>query len=561
MKTIFSPLFLIFSIFVLSSCDIELQRSLLLSGKNRSELEKVLKYYKEDRIKSEAAKYLIRNAQYHSFGDTLDVCVLSAEYLKANIDSAFYLWENSNYIKHLTYEEFCESILPYKTFAGQQPDGWRNQLHIIKGDKSMKIIKQIDAIQKDPYPILWKIEEKLPQTYKNLHVNGCRKTAALTTLYARANGLAVVEDFVPAWPNANGYHVWNRCYSIYNKTNTTVTPHRYAKVYRKTFTPNRILLKIKQDFGFVPQSFHDEFCKDVTTEYTRTASVGIPLHSKNKYAFLSVFNSDNWIMVDAACIKKGKAVFNNVGIDVLYIVGDIDKNGNFFPKSKPFILDLNGQIKYIDSNSNNRKDITLYRKYRASSTLYDIAKNIKKTAYIIGSNDSSFSSADTLAVIPKESIFSGNLKITSEKPYRYYRLCSNTKSKLGFSELCFMDSTGINFPIYGNPRLIDMDQLSNENIWDGHPADFDFVKPKRLTSILYFRRGDGNCIFPGDIYELYQWSEESGWSFVEEKIAEDCSIKFKNIPTGVLLHIKNISNGSQNGLFIWDAANERPIWM
>lgn len=87
------------------------------------------------------------------------------------------------------------------------------------------------------------------------------------------------------------------------------------------------------------------------------------------------------------------------------------------------------------------------------------------------------------------------------------------------------------------------------------------LEPKRLTSILYFRRGDGNCIFPGDIYELYQWSEEGDWSFVEEKIADDCCIKFKNIPTGVLLHIKNISNGSQNGLFIWDSVNECPIWM
>ena len=70
MKTCF--LFMILSI--LTTCSMQktkgvsLEQALSMSGENQAELEKVLEYYKNDSIKLEAARYLIRNMPFHFHG-------------------------------------------------------------------------------------------------------------------------------------------------------------------------------------------------------------------------------------------------------------------------------------------------------------------------------------------------------------------------------------------------------------------------------------------------------------------------------------------------------------
>ena len=56
---------------ILTSCSMQktkgvsLEQALSMSGENQAELEKVLEYYKNDSIKLEAARYLIRNMPFH----------------------------------------------------------------------------------------------------------------------------------------------------------------------------------------------------------------------------------------------------------------------------------------------------------------------------------------------------------------------------------------------------------------------------------------------------------------------------------------------------------------
>ena len=56
---------------ILTSCAIQktkgvsLEQALSMAGENRSELEKVLEYYKNDSLKLEAARFLIRNMPFH----------------------------------------------------------------------------------------------------------------------------------------------------------------------------------------------------------------------------------------------------------------------------------------------------------------------------------------------------------------------------------------------------------------------------------------------------------------------------------------------------------------
>ena len=157
MKTCF--LFMILSI--LTSCAIQkikgvsLEQALSMAGENRAELEKVLEYYKNDSIKLEAARYLIRNMPFHfsrmeyfvspegeryvpdirNFTDNqavkrhcdslqekgytirkeivYDIKALHSDYLIRNIDLAFQAWQKP-WAKDISFEGFCRYILPYR---------------------------------------------------------------------------------------------------------------------------------------------------------------------------------------------------------------------------------------------------------------------------------------------------------------------------------------------------------------------------------------------------------------------------------------------------------------
>jgi len=156
---------------LLFSCHNEskLEQALELAGKNRSELEKALKYYRHEPLKLKAAKFLIENMDICSFDTSpeLDACYktidsifaingsedltqeqdsllthlkrpnsfyfktipglqyVSAEFLIDNIDRAFEAWE-SPFAKDMSFEDFCEYLLPYKANSTDHPDFWRS---------------------------------------------------------------------------------------------------------------------------------------------------------------------------------------------------------------------------------------------------------------------------------------------------------------------------------------------------------------------------------------------------------------------------------------------------
>ena len=158
-------IFAVFSIFLLASChgaNRKIEEAFNLAGDNRAELERVIEYYADDPLKLSAAEFLISNMPGHySYLDTAtvnryydeidwaldslsgsprkviadrinilakkynmanqpiveDVKIIKAEYLIRNIDEAFDQWQCGNWARHLTFDEFCEYLLPSRRFA------------------------------------------------------------------------------------------------------------------------------------------------------------------------------------------------------------------------------------------------------------------------------------------------------------------------------------------------------------------------------------------------------------------------------------------------------------
>ena len=146
---------LLFIIACKSETEQQLEFALQAAEENRTELEKVLKHYANDSLKLKAAKFLICNMPGHVsyvgqeiecyyqeakpilLSDSLpatkvrmleelyrkyppgiikkeqDVKIITADYLIHNIDRAFDDWQHGVYAQQISFEEFCEYLLPH----------------------------------------------------------------------------------------------------------------------------------------------------------------------------------------------------------------------------------------------------------------------------------------------------------------------------------------------------------------------------------------------------------------------------------------------------------------
>lgn len=142
----------------------QLKHALDFATSNRLELEILLQHYTYDSLKLEAAKFLIRNmphcysyqqggemdsvkrvrTYYSPFGQIdqtyarrwghytyrnlpkiYDAHIITAEYLIDNIDRAFDNWQKRPWNRSLSFEDFCEYLLPYR--IGDEPlEEWRD---------------------------------------------------------------------------------------------------------------------------------------------------------------------------------------------------------------------------------------------------------------------------------------------------------------------------------------------------------------------------------------------------------------------------------------------------
>ena len=135
-----------------------LETVLQVAGENRQELEKVLHYYRinlADSLKYKAVCFLIENIPFYTYSDgeqlenyksyytwlkkskgktpqqvvdsikkiygpmkepskKRDIMEIDSAYLCRNIDWAFKVWQEQPWGKNISFETFCEYILPYR---------------------------------------------------------------------------------------------------------------------------------------------------------------------------------------------------------------------------------------------------------------------------------------------------------------------------------------------------------------------------------------------------------------------------------------------------------------
>ncbi|MCP4583049.1 MAG: transglutaminase domain-containing protein [candidate division Zixibacteria bacterium] len=410
----------------------DVNNALKEAGENRAELEKVLAHYSTlgDSLMLQAAYYLIGNMEGHGYAtyllhdssgaevefdvrdyadfdellaaadsieaargeldfdkDTLiyDIHTISAGFIIDHIDYAFKAWREKPWAGNLSFENFCEYVLPYRG-SNEPLENWRQAF--------WEKYKNIDTTMSDPAdPIAAAalVNQDImswfgfdPRYYyhptdqglsemKESGLGRCEDMTNLTIFAMRAVGLAVTSDYTPHWANSGNNHAWN---SILTLDGTVIPfmgaecdPGKYtlhnkaAKVYRKTFgkkMQNLTFQDRKQEK--IPGWLAGKSYVDVTSDYTDVCDVTITftkeIPDSVDIAYLCVFNSGEWRAIHWGRIEADKAVFTDMGVDIAYIPA-LYLNEEIIPQGAPFVLGDDCDIRYYQPDSSDEVSISL----------------------------------------------------------------------------------------------------------------------------------------------------------------------------------------------------------
>ena len=571
-------LFLIITI-LLSSCGDftklpqETEDALQKSGKNFNELFDVIVRYKDtDTMKLHAANFLIANAQYKYFLDTIDgerICdleVLTAQTLTNNIDLAFDTYQKS-WNKNLCFDDFKEFLLPYR-IADEKLSNWRRDFAENYSDSLLS-----DSID-TPEKVAQIVNDEIIKNYPDF--TNCNDFAMRATFIMRSCGIPVALAIIPHWGTRAESHIFN-VLKTQNELidflggENTFGSHlagfhdNIPKVYMLSFSKQTDSPHWKYPKEEKPAFFKNIFLKDITAQLSsiETSDYQLNIDSRNKLAYLCVFDRIGWIPVAYGEIKDKKVNFNNVGINVVYQLATFD-DGEIQCIGNPFLALKNGEIRNYNPSENTFNQ-TLTRKSPESNRWEEVEKQIPGGKFQ-GANREDFSDSVTLFSITEiPDLKFQQAEVANYQKFRYLRYLSSNKTYGNMAEVEFYDSNekklqhkrifgqykpSLWFPDFTAEKLFDGDVLtffhtSDSLAWGAIELD----APQAVSKIRYKIRNDDNGIRSGEIYELFYAKDGSWISLGKQTAAHDDEITFKNLPKNALFWLRNLSKGTEERIF------------
>ena len=326
-----------------------------------------------------------------------DAQIIKADYLINNIDASYDRWVNCDWASQITFDEYLEWLLPYKAIELQEMDAWRDTLlarfgkgleNPVKNDVEYNTtMATADMLRNDAYrglnryglytraglPLL-SAHLQASQTYGNIP-----DYALTAVLIMRSAGIPAVWDETPVGSRGTAATRWFVIISDRGQELTSewdfstqiggsFFPYeRGPKVYRNTYAINPERWKYRQKTKY--QYPFELGKKDVTSRYFLTSDLSIPIEKcvlkqvKDKYVYIAsaVRNEEKpWQIVDFGVMKHGKAMFHDMGREVLYQIQGYDGK-SIIPISAPFILHKDNSIEYVSADTINSPQLDKWK--------------------------------------------------------------------------------------------------------------------------------------------------------------------------------------------------------
>ncbi len=521
---------------------------------------------------------------------------IKAEYLIKNIDQAFE-YHNTPWTKHLTFDQFCEFVLPYR-IDDEIIEPWRDlfkkkyQNCFSKADfdtlsaiqactklnNKLKVLK--NKIHYNPTYIMG----MKPSTLANIKFGNCKDYNNLGVYTMRSLGIPIAIDRIPSG------HSWNVVLTPTGALDFMAAEqnpgehlvqyklwHRIPKVHRQTFFINRQNLVFLCGNEKIPPVFRDPCYIDVTKEYFKGADIEVAILNKssnnNHYLYLSDFERTAFRIVDWAKIENNKALFINMGDSIIYFPVYYSQVG-IKHAAYPILIKKNGTVQEIlKPDTKNVENMVLNRKFHIN---YGWTSFLKRAIGGIfqGANKSDFSDAKNIYHIEKLPEFRMNTLHLSGKSYRYIRYLAPDSSNCNMAEIEVYErgnQTPLKGKILGTDGCFkDSRNCTKVNVFDGNLLTyFDAPKPngawvgldlrtkKNIQTIKYITRNDDNGVRAGEVYELLYMGLD-GWISMGIQTAKADSIIFNNVPRNAVYLLKDLTKGKEEQIFTYELGKQ--VW-
>ncbi len=615
------------------------------AGSNASQLKRVVNYYSKsskDSLKRKAAIFLIenmddkyslkseafdrlcvsldtlfkaklkledRNSKYDSLLEVYaglpddsrrveDLKEIKAAYLIKNIEQAFEAWR-SPYAKHLSFDEFCEYLLPYR-IGNEKLTNWRDYYKNEFVPKNFKFKKDslnaygvCNTIKKYSKVILRWEGSSLPDydaIFLSRSIRGtCKNLGQLTMYSCRSLGVPVSNDYTPHWACRNSGHEW--CALLdetakvqpfligdYGKVGDHLKTNKLwvaPKVFRVTFARQKESLAMVHGSEDIPDEFMSPYMKDVSDLYFSKKDIVVDLKQspavpEKKFAYICVFDNSDWVPVHWSKINRQKAVFSRMNTNIVYLPAYYH-NQSMVPAGYPVLVKGDSVTRVLKPNMREKQSLVVTRKYN-DAYVKRYAESMKGGRFQL-SNDWKFKTAiDVYEIQDKPEVCFNTIPVDVNEKYLYFRYIfpKGKQSSVSEIELYSPDSTkslnGKVFTsldwnnkykaksVFDKKTLTYLEDKSTDTTWVG----VKLYAPMQINKIVYLPRNDDNFIRDGEIYELFYWDNK--WVSLGRQTGsiKTQALSYCDAPTNALFLLRNLSRGSEERIFTYE--NDNQVW-
>lgn len=613
-----------FFLLLFSGCATKVDRleyALEFAGENRRELEKVLEYYSDDSLKFRAACFLIENMprwyaydgwqldtlevlmrkdregilskddkmrwnsfDYHALNKIYDSKVITSEYLIENIDLAFQEWQKRPWNKSLSFDDFCDLILPYR-IGNERLSDWRSLYNAYYGNLLDSIYTGSDVLeackcindelnrQSYKYSVEWNVPHNRADYLFETRIGYCREVSDLIQYAMRSCGIPVAADFMPYSPDYRYSHEWN---VVRDTTGRYIQfgfdgldpvrdkvmddGRRKGKVYRNCYALQNEREILRKHSGWNIGGAEGLYWKDVTSEYFGHNQAVVNVFTTGKpFIGLSVFSTNGWqIIGEGVCKSSGKAIFDNIEPSIIYVPAS--QNNGVKPAGYPFMLDSEGNVEEFVPDTVNLEKVILKRKMplipRVAAWGYSQIE-----ARIEGDTNINFKKPKLITEIKDTMDYTFQVfRGLCSEPVKYIRYVPPV-GLLQLAELRLYQDTALKNEIKITPltdvtyvkKVVDGDILSyiyRKSKGLIEPLIFSLDSLQQIKRLYFIARTDDNYVWKGDAYELLYFDGKKGWKSLGVKIATSKQICF-DAPRNALLWLRNRTKGREEQVFIY----------
>ena len=529
----------------------------------------------------------------------IDKEYISPGFLQAQDSLAFLALSKAKWRSQVSVGDFVEYILPYKQEV-EFVDNWRELLFshyidLVSADSSLCNLDSLYLYHKrHTYSSLSKhldIKNQYPSQDNFSWLSFCNEgdcvaRCLLMMYHLRAAGAPATLDYIPAWgnrPYAKHAYVGlaNRAEQVEKLLENSNDPHNAVndlngcmtdtfmfifptheipkgiyvqyektipKVYRKTWSVQKDIVKIldRHSEAEIDRDLLRPNSIDVTNQYLKTVDVELQVDSaaNKSLVYLAVFDTNGWRPVSYAVVKDKKAIFKNMGKNIVYIpVCEMGRGPE--PIGSPFVLTNEGNTCFLEPDYNNRINMSLLRKYPLFAYSANYTKPFKN-AVITGGVDSENRLSEDIYKIQEYPFLPLTINVNTNEEYEWIRLQTekNEKARVNTFDCYTLNSLGEEKKIEG--KIIRVDGQLQVN----------FEEATTVSKIVIWPRNDENFIIKGNVYELMYW--DKGWNSLGVKEAQEFSLLFDNVPANALYWLKCLTEGKEERIFTYE--NGKQIW-